>query len=97
MKWLLTGWMVAVVSLTMFLMIGPLSSTWFDPSTPKYYLSVFLLNAATLAVPIYLIKWIWGLESISRKKKWDWTWFLVFLNVIAALIYLWGFEKEDRL
>ncbi|XOV67360.1 MAG: hypothetical protein ACFHU9_17225 [Fluviicola sp.] len=77
----------------------PTEFRWLFPSMEVYYIHVVAYLLLRIVVATVLIRRIWQYIHINRKRKWNWTWFLVFMGNIAVLFYAWSqdaiFQKEN--
>lgn len=55
-----------------------------------YNLIIISLNLLVFFSLIILIRIIWRLNNITKSEKWNWSLFLIFLQSLGILIFIWN-------
>ena len=74
--------------------INPKSIVWFSKNIVSYEFQSPIVNSLVLFQLGYLIFRLWSYKNIEKELKSEWTFLLIFFNVVTCLIYIW--KKDDQ-
>jgi hypothetical protein len=92
----------SVISLLLFVVIVfPFLNFKVFPTMGSYNIVTYSVFLITLIQLIYLIRYLWKIDSIDKKVKIDWTVLMIIFSQIASLIFIWKkvdeFENQKEL
>jgi hypothetical protein len=68
----------------------PTAFTWLHTSMDAYYFQLGTIQALTILQLVLLIKKVWSFKALERSTKTRWTWYLIFFNWMASLLFIWN-------
>ena len=85
----------SVLSLILFFVIAlPILWIHIFPSIYVSYFVIIFIQILMIIQIIFLIRYLWRIESIDKKIKSNWTGLMILFAQITALIFIW--KKIDE-
>lgn len=60
----------------------------------NYYTVTTIINLLVILQLIVLINLIWRYKTLTKSQKWNWTLFLIILQSLGALIFIWKINSK---
>lgn len=77
----------------MLTIVFPVAFDWLHADMHTYNTYLIAYSLFQLSIAGLLIRRVWQYKTVESKRKWNWTWLLVFMGNVAVLFYVWGQDK----
>ncbi len=72
----------------------PYEFQWLVPNMKVYYIQTATLQVLAILHFVILIRRVWSIKHLARSTRWNWTYLIIFFNLIAGPIFIW--RKYDH-
>lgn len=86
----------SIISITYFLtyFLFPEIFTPLINNIGNYYIVTISINLLVILQLVVLIYLIWKYKPLTKAQKWNWTLFLIILQSLGALIFIWNINSK---